>query len=72
LTQGFKCPLYDSLATKAKHGSEIDHSSQDFFHGGPIAGFSRCWPKIFSRGEKVVKFHFTHSKVRKQPFLLKV
>jgi len=33
--------------------------------------FSKGSQKDFPGGAKVVKFHFTHSKLRKQPFLLK-
>jgi len=28
--------------------------------------------KIFAGGLKLAKFHFNHSKLRKQPFLLKI
>jgi len=34
--------------------------------------FSRGTQKDFSRGVKSGKFHFTHSKLRKRPFLLKI
>jgi len=44
-----------------------------FFQGVPIADFSRGSQKYFSRGRpKVVKFHFSLSKLRKQSFLLKI
>jgi len=47
-----------------KHGRR-----KDFFQGGPTANVSSDSQKDFSRGGKVVKFRFTHSKLRKQPFL---
>jgi len=34
--------------------------------------FSRGNHKDFSRGEKVAKFRFNHSKIRKQPFVAKM
>jgi len=42
-------------------------ASEGFFPGGGTSGFFQN----FSKGEpKVVKFVFSHSKLRKQPFLL--
>jgi len=34
-------------------------------------GHQRIFPKFFQEGPKVVKFVFSHLKLRKQPFLLK-
>ena len=42
-------------------------SSEGYFPGGALGDLS----KIFVGGPKVVKFDFSHSKLRKQPFLLK-
>jgi len=47
-----------------KHGRQ-----KDFFLGwGLIVDFSRGSKKDFPEGPKVVKFHFTHPKLRKRPF----
>jgi len=39
-----------------------------FFQGGPLRDF----PKFFHEGPKVVKFVFSLSKLRKQPFLAEI
>jgi len=39
-----------------------------FSRGGGKSGFVLGLPKCFSRGETEMKFHFNHSKLRKQPF----
>jgi len=47
--------------------------SEGFFPGGAIADFSRSSQNDFSRKVlKVVKFHFYHSKLKKQLFLLTI
>jgi len=47
--------------------------SKDFFQGRASSGFSRGSQEDFcSRGPKVAKFRFNHSKLRKQPFLLNI
>ena len=46
----------------------IDMGAEWIFSRGATRGFFLNFP----RGPKVVKFHFSHSKLRKQPFLLKI
>jgi len=44
-------------------------ATEGVFPGGePIVDFSRGSQKELSRGLKMVKFHFSLSKLRKQPF----
>jgi len=38
---------------------------------GANSGFFQGWQKDFPGGPKVVKFHFTHPKLRKRPFFAK-
>jgi len=38
---------------------------------GAIVNFQRVAKMIFMRGPKVVKFDFTHSKLREQPYFAK-
>jgi len=46
---------------------------KDFFQGGAKRSFfSGAAKKIFAGEAKVAKFHFNHSKLRKQPYLLKI
>jgi len=44
---------------------------EGFLPGGQIVDFCRGRQKDFSRGETVVKFHFTYSKLREKLFLAK-
>jgi len=43
-------------------------SKRYFFQGGVNSGLFHRYPKRYFQGGKVVKYHFTHSKLRKQPF----
>jgi len=46
-------------------------ASERYFPGGPMADFSKVTNNIFPGGQKVVEFHFAHSKLGKQYFFAK-
>jgi len=43
-----------------------------FFREGPIGDYPGVAKKILAGRAKVAKLHLNHSKLRKQPFLLKI
>jgi len=45
---------------------------RNFFREGPIVDFSGVTKMIFYWGDQNGKFHFNHSKLAKQTFLLKI
>jgi len=55
-----------------KFYSDRNHGRRKDFFPGPIVDFPGVAKKIFAVGAKVAKFHFDHSKLRKQPFLLQI
>jgi len=51
-----------------KHQVMIPWASVFRGGGSSLLHFSRWWPNPFSRSPKVVKFHFTNSKLREKHF----
>jgi len=66
LQQNERNSLMDSILTTV-----LTVGVGKIFSRGCISGFSQVYPKIFFQGGKVGKIHFTHSKLRKQPFFAK-
>jgi len=55
------------IVTKANAKGCVHGSWKKFYR----SSHQRIFPKFFQKGPKVVKFVFSHLKLRKQPFLLK-
>ena len=64
---------WDSRLCNFTSDSKLPWALERFFAGGGSRGFFQEQPKrFFSSGETVLKFHFTHSKLREQPFFIKI
>ena len=70
-TEQFITPKISGNALKQGHRtySVLPWASEGFFKGGGPLGY---FCKFFPEGSKVVKFVFYHSKLKRQPVLLKI